>query len=71
MFSLCFDFIQQCIEVYQVLYGHPYVKRNEAFLFSFQMMWAKLMLKKMVDWYTIKKAKNIMMIEEQDIEGGT
>jgi hypothetical protein len=31
------------------------------------MVWAELVLKKTVDWRTIKQAKNITILEEQDI----
>jgi hypothetical protein len=34
------------------------------------MMWAEVVLKKKVDWGTIKQAKNITMLEEQDIPTG-
>jgi hypothetical protein len=59
-------FTQQCIEVYQVLYGRTNVDRNEVTLYICRMVWAEVILKK-VDWRTIKQAKNITMSEEQDI----
>ena len=31
------------------------------------MVWTSLVLKKKVDWHTIKQAKNIMMLKEPDI----
>ena len=34
------------------------------------MVWAEVVLKKRVDWYTIKQAKNITMPEESDIPIG-
>ena len=36
-------------------------------LYICYMVWAKLVLKKMVDWCTIKQAKNITILEVQDI----
>jgi hypothetical protein len=37
-FSLYPNFTQQCIEVYQVLYGHANVERNEVVLYICQMV---------------------------------
>jgi hypothetical protein len=48
-FCSCPDFIQQCIEVYQVLYGRANVERNEVVFYICQMVWAKVVLKKKVD----------------------
>jgi hypothetical protein len=69
-FFLCLDFIQRCVEVYQVLYEQASVERNEVMLYICRMVWVELVLKKMVDWRTIKQAKNIMIPEEQDIPRG-
>jgi hypothetical protein len=69
-FCLCPDFTQRCVEVYQVLYGQARVERNEVMLYICRMVWAELVLKKTVDWCTIKQAKNIMIPEEQDIPRG-
>jgi hypothetical protein len=60
-------FTQQCIEVYQVLYRRANVDRNEAVFYICQMVWSKVVLKKKVDWHTIKQAKNITMPKEPDI----
>jgi hypothetical protein len=46
------------------LYGHAHIERNEALLFICQMVWAEVVLKNVVDWRTIKQAKNIMMLKE-------
>jgi hypothetical protein len=69
-FCSCPDFIQRCIEVYQVLYGRANVERNEIVLYICRMVWAEVVLKKKVDWHTIKQAKNITMPEEPDIPTG-
>jgi hypothetical protein len=69
-FYLCPDFTQQCVEVYQVLYGQASVERNEVMLYICRMVWTELVLKKTVDWCTIKQAKNITIPEEQDIPRG-
>jgi endo-1,4-beta-D-glucanase Y len=37
-FCSCLDFIPQCIEVYQVLYGHANMERNEVVLYICQMV---------------------------------
>jgi hypothetical protein len=66
-FCSCPDFTQRCIEVYQVLYGRANVERNEVVLYICRMVWAEVVLKKKVDWRTIKQAKNITMPEELDI----
>jgi hypothetical protein len=34
------------------------------------MVWAEVVLKKKVDWCTIKQAKNIIMLKEHDIPTG-
>jgi hypothetical protein len=39
-------------------------------LYIYCMVWAEFVLKKMVDWHTIKQAKNITIPEEQDIPRG-
>jgi hypothetical protein len=69
-FCLCLDFTQRCVEVYQVLYGQASVERNEVMLYICRMVWVELVLKKTVDWRTIKQAKNIMIPEEQDTKEG-
>jgi hypothetical protein len=46
------------------------VERNEVILYIYQMVWAKVVLKKKVDWCTIKQAKIITMPEDQDIPMG-
>ena len=56
-FCSCPDFTQRCIEVYQVLYGRANVERNEIMLYICQMVWVEVVLKKKVDWRTIKQAK--------------
>jgi hypothetical protein len=43
------------------------VERNEVVLYICRMVWAEVVLKKKVDWHTIKQAKNITMPEEQNI----
>jgi hypothetical protein len=43
------------------------VESNDVILYICRMVWAKLVLKMNVDWHTIKQAKNITMLEEQDI----
>jgi hypothetical protein len=69
-FYSCPDFTQRCIEVYQVLYGRANVDRNEVTFYICRMVWAEVVLKKKVDWRTIKQAKNITMLKEQDIPTG-
>jgi hypothetical protein len=69
-FCSCPDFTQRCIEVYQVLYGRANVERNEIVFYICRMVWAEVVLKKKVDWRTIKQAKNITMLEEPDIPTG-
>jgi hypothetical protein len=43
------------------------VERNEVVFYICRMVWAEVVLKKKVDWRTIKQAKNITMLEEPDI----
>lgn len=43
------------------------MERNEALLFICQMVWAKLVLKKVVNWHTIKHVKNTTISKIQDI----
>jgi hypothetical protein len=64
------EFKQRCIEVYQVLYNHEFVHRNEASLTICRMVWAELKLGKMVDWRTLKAAPSIYIPIEQDIPRG-
>jgi hypothetical protein len=64
------EFKQRCIEVYQVLYNHEFVHRNEASLTICRMVWAKLKLGKMVDWKTLKAAPGIHIPTERDIPRG-
>jgi hypothetical protein len=42
------------------------VERNEVVLYICRMVWAEVVLKKKVDWSTIKQAKNIRMPEEPE-----
>jgi hypothetical protein len=46
------------------------VDRNEVVFYICRMVWAEVVLKKKVDWRTIKQAKNIMMPEEPNILTG-
>jgi hypothetical protein len=46
------------------------VERNEALFFICQMAWAKFILKKLLDWFTITLAKNITIHKEQGILRG-
>jgi hypothetical protein len=64
------EFKQRCIEVYQVLYNHGTVLRDEASLTIYRMVWAELKLEKMVDWRTLKAALGIHIPTEQDIPRG-
>jgi hypothetical protein len=64
------EFKQRCVEVYQVLYNHEFVHRNEASLTICRMVWAELKLGKMVDWRTLKAAPGIHIPTEQDIPRG-
>lgn len=52
----CIDeaFKNRCIEVYQVLYDLPNVKRNEVNLFIARGVHAEVKLNKRVDWSTLK-----------------
>jgi hypothetical protein len=63
-------FKQRCIEVYQVLYNHGTMHRNEASLTICRMVWAKLKLEKVVDWKTLKAAPGIHIPTERDIPRG-
>ena len=56
--------------MYQVLYGSANVERNEIEFYIGRIVWAKVVLKKKVDWRTIKQAKNITMPKELDIPMG-
>ena len=60
-------FVERCIEVYQFLYRHAYVERNEAPLFISRMVYAEVVLHKVVDWTTIKTLKRVTMPTERDI----
>ena len=60
-------FVDRCIEVYQFLYNQKYVERNEAPLFICRMVYAEVVLHKVVDWTTIKFVKSITMPTERDI----
>jgi len=60
-------FVERCIQVYQFLYRHAYVERNEAPLFICRMVYAEVVLHKVVDWTTIKTLKRITMPTERDI----
>ena len=60
-------FVERCIEVYQFLYKSEHVDRNEAPLFICRMVYAEVVLHKVVDWTTIKFAKRITMPTERDI----
>ncbi len=60
-------FVERCIEVYQFLYKLPHVERNEAPLFICRMVYAEVVLHKVVDWTTIKFVKSITMPTERDI----
>jgi hypothetical protein len=64
------EFKKRCIEVYQVLYNHKFVHRNEASLTICRMVWAELKLGKMVDWRTLKVAPGIHIPTERDIPRG-
>jgi hypothetical protein len=64
------EFKQRCIEVYQVLYNHGTVQRNEVSLTICRMVWAELKLGKMVDWRTLKAAPGIHIPTERDISRG-
>jgi hypothetical protein len=46
------------------------VDRNEVVLYIFRMVWAEVVLKKKVDWHTIKQAKNITIPKQPDIPTG-
>jgi hypothetical protein len=70
MYCLNVEFKQRCIEVYQVLYNHEFVYKNEASLTICRMVWAKLKLGKMVDWRTLKAALDIHIPTERDIPQG-
>ena len=60
-------FVERCIEVYQFLYKLKHVERNEAPLFICRMVYAEVILHKVVDWTTIKFVKSITMPTERDI----
>ena len=68
----CLDpkFKQWCIEVYQVLYNHGTVHRNEASLTICQMVWDELKLGRVVDWTTLKAASDIYIPTQRDISRG-
>jgi hypothetical protein len=53
------EFKQRCIEVYQVLYNHAIVHKNEASLTICRIVWAELKLGKVVDWTTLKVAPGV------------
>jgi hypothetical protein len=61
---------QRCIEVYQVLYNHVIVHRNDASLTICRMVWAELKLGKVVDWTTLKAAPGIHIATQRDIPRG-
>ena len=60
-------FVERCIEVYQFLYKLKHVERNEAPLFICRMVYAEVILHKVVDWTTIKFVKSITMPTGRDI----
>ena len=68
----CLDakFKQRCIEVYQVLYNHGTLHKNEVSYTICQIVWAELKLEKVVDWRTLKAAPSIHIPTEQDIPRG-
>lgn len=61
------DFVQRCIEVFQHLYNLPILKRNEAPLFICRMVYAEVILHKVVDWTTIKSTPRITVPTEPQI----
>lgn len=61
------DFVERCIQVYQFLYGKKTVERNEAPLFICRMVYAEVILHKVVDWRTIKASPSITMPTGRDI----
>jgi hypothetical protein len=70
-FCSCPDFTQWYIEVYQVLYGRANVERNEVVLYICRMVWAEVVLKKKVDWRTIKQAKKSRCPKNQTYQRGS
>ena len=61
------EFVERCIQVYQHLYNLRFVERNEAPLFICRMVYAEVVLHKVVDWSTIKTMKSVTMPRERDI----
>ena len=58
------DFVERCIEVYQHLYNTAFVKRNEVSLLICRMVYAEVVLERVVDWTTIKSSPNITVPSE-------
>lgn len=61
------EFVQRCIEVWKFLYSGKCVAANEVPLFIAQMVYAEVILKKKVDWRTIKKSTQVTKPTEADI----
>lgn len=58
-YCLCPEFVQRCLEVIQFLYEVPIPNRSEAPLFVCRMVYAELVLRKVVDWRMIKHVPGI------------
>ena len=64
------EFKQQYIKVYQVLYNHATMHKNEGSFTVYQMVWTELKLRKVVNWMTLKAAPNIHIPTQRDILQG-
>ena len=63
-------FVQRCIEIWQVLYKTPFVERNEVTLSIARGAYAEVVLKKEVDWSTIKESTYVSRPENGSIPRG-
>jgi hypothetical protein len=61
------EFVQRCVEVWRFLYGGKNVVSNDVTYSVLQMVYAEIILQKVVDWRTIKKTPQITKPTVQDI----
>ena len=61
------EFVERSIQVYKHLYKQSCVKRNEVPLFICRMVYAEVVLHKVVDWSTIKSTPSVRAPTERDI----
>lgn len=60
------EFLERCIEVYQVLYNTARVVRNEAPLFLCRGVWVELKLGRTFDWSTVNIASTTIHVPAEE-----